>query len=70
MVRSRYVRWIEMEPQCARHCARGYRNNTDKKLTLTEFTVLMHDRYQRTLGTIEPNLVILMMKKLRTREEK
>lgn len=59
-------------PVCQTLCQgiQRYRDNTDKKLTLTEFIVLMHDRYQRTLGTIEPNLVILMMKKLRTREEK
>lgn len=61
-----------MEPQNARHCAGpwGYRDNKDKELALTEFTMWMHDRYQRTLGTTEPNTIILTMRKLRTRKGK
>lgn len=56
-----------MEPQCARHCARpwAYRDNKGKELALTEFTVWMHDRYQRISGTTESNPIILMIRKLR-----
>lgn len=62
MARSGNVRWTEMEPWSARHCARswGYTDNKDKELALTEFTVWMQDRYQRTLGTTKPNPVTLM----------
>lgn len=72
MVLSGYVRWTEMEPQCARHCARPWvwRGNKDKEPALTEFMVWMHDRYQRTLGTTGPIPIMLMMKKLKTRKEK
>lgn len=46
----------------------GYGDNKDKDLT--EFMMYMQDRYQRTLGTTEPNAVILMMRQLRKRKGK
>lgn len=44
----------------------GYRDNKVEELALPEFTMWMHDRHQRTLGTTGPSPVILMTRKLRT----
>lgn len=43
----------------------GYRDSKVEELALPEFTMWMHDRRQRTLGTTGPSPVILMTRKLR-----